>query len=184
MAKSKNTNAADENVVITTKEESGKKGDSKSRIVVKEVDPTDYVTVKNGFQGALVYISRRNGEELIWDYFGDEQEMELRELKNAKNSHKKYFTNNWFMFDDDDIGWITEYLGVGKYYKNALSIDNFDEVFEMSASDVKKRISKLSSGQKRSVAYRARVLISEGKIDSMSVIKALEESLGVDLIER
>ncbi|MCQ2770660.1 MAG: hypothetical protein MJ236_02540 [Clostridia bacterium] len=151
------------------------------KVVPVEIDPTQYVTVRNGFQGTLIYKSKHTGEVYVWEGFGAEQEIELRELKSAKNSSKQFFVDNLFMFDED---WIIDYLGVRQFYKNALTIDDFDNLFEMKAGDLKKKLSELSNGQKRSVAYRASQLIAEGKIDSRSVISTLEESLGVELIEK
>lgn len=148
-----------------------------------EIDVHQYIPVRNGFQGVLVYVSKRTGEQFIWDRFGDEQDMELQELKNAKSSGKAFFERNWFMFDDA-YSWVIDYLGMRSYYRNALKIDEFDELFTMSADQVKKKLEKLSDGQKASVAYRARQLIEEGGIDSMSVIGALEDVLKVRLIER
>lgn len=150
-------------------------------IVPKDIDTEQYVTVRNGFQGRLVYVSKHTGERFVWDQFGAEQEMELRELKNAKNSYKKFFENNWFMFDED---WIVDYLGVQRFYRNAVRIEDFDEIFQKDAKTIYEIISDMSDGQKKSVAYRARVLIADGAIDSNKAITALEESLGVELVER
>ena len=150
-------------------------------IVPKDIDPEQYVTVRNGFQGRLVYVSKHTGERFVWDQFGAEQEVELRELKNAKNSYKKFFENNWFMFDED---WIVDYLGVQRFYRNAVRIEDFDEIFQKDAKTISEIISDMSDGQKKSVAYRARVLIADGAIDSNKAITALEESLGVELVER
>lgn len=155
--------------------------DSKVPIIPKNIDPTQYVVVRNGFQGRLIYKSKKTNELFIWDDFGSEQEIELRELKNAKNSYKKFFINNWFMFDE---GWIVEYLGVSNYYKNAIKIEHFDDVFNQSPAELKKTISKLSEGQKKSLAYRAKELIAEDKIDSLATISVLEDTLGIELIER
>lgn len=149
--------------------------------VAKEIDVHQYVTVRNGFQGRLIYTSKKTGEVFAWETFGSEQEMELLELRNAKNSSKKFFINNWFMFDED---WVIDYLGLRQYYKHALKIEDFDSIFKLSPAEIKKTISNLSDGQKKSVAYRAKVLISEGEIDSNKAIAALEESLGIELIER
>lgn len=161
--------------------ESKNESAQKPQITIKDVDPSQYVTVRNGFQGRLVYKSQRTGERFIWDEFGSEQEIELRELRNAKNSYKGFFINNWFMFDEE---WIIDYLGVRQYYRNALSIDHFDEIFNKKPDELKLIISKLSDSQKKSVAYRAKELIVEKKIDSLSVIGALEESLNIELIEK
>lgn len=153
----------------------------KKPIIPKDVDPTQIITVKNGFQGRLVYKSKRTGERFVWDEFGAEQDMELGELRNARNSNKKYFINNWFMFDDP---WVVDYLGMGKYYKFSISIDGFDALFEKPTAEIEKTISKLSDGQKKSIAYRAKQLIADGGIDSNKTISTLEKCLGTELIER
>ena len=150
-------------------------------LVAKDIDVHQYVTVRNGFQGKLVYVSPKTGEHFVWDGFGTEQEMELLELRNAKNSAKKFFQNNWFMFDED---WIVDYLGLKHFYKHAVKIEDFDKIFEMSPAEIKNTVTALSDGQKKSVAYRAKMLIAEGEIDSNKAINALEEALGVELIER
>lgn len=152
----------------------------KREVHVKEpLDPHSFITIRNGFNGRLVYVSKRTGERLVWDEFGSEQDMELQELKNAKNSARAFFENNWFMIDDPEV---IAYLGVERYYKNALRFDSFDELFSKSPEEIKERVALLSAGQKASVAYRARQLIAAKKIDSIRVIEVLEESLSAELI--
>lgn len=155
--------------------------EEKKTFTPKEIDPNQIVTVRNGFQGRLVYKSKRTSERFVWDTFGAEQDMELSELKNAKNSNKKYFINNWFMFDES---WIIDYLGLRQYYKNAIPIQDFDRLFEKPVDEIEETVAKLSDGQKKSIAYRAKQLISEGGIDSNKTIATLEKCLGTDLIER
>lgn len=147
----------------------------------KAFDPDQIVTVRNGFQGRLVYSSKKTGEKYVWDEFGAEQDMELSELKSARSSNKKYFINNWFMFDDPEI---VEYLGLSQYYKFALNIKDFDKLFVKSAAEIEETIKKLSVGQRKSVAYRAKQLIADGTIDSNRIISTLEKCLGVELVER
>lgn len=174
--------AKEATVAAEPKEEATKATAPKKKIVAKDIDLDQYITVLNGFHGKLVYKGRRNGEWFIWDEFGAEQDMELRELKSAKNDCKKFFSENLFMFNEEDM-WVVDYLGLGKYYDNALSIDEIDDLFSKSAANVKKIVNGLSDGQKRTVAYRASQLIADGQIDSLSVINALEEALGTELIE-
>ena len=153
------------------------------KINPKDIDPHEYVVVRNGARGKLIYISPRTKERFVWEDFGDEQEMELQELRNAKAANKKFFERNWFMFDEE-FDWVIDYLGVRAFYKHALSIDNFDDVFKKSPKDITAFLKELGEGQKRSVSYRARQLIAEGEIDSMKVIDALEKGLGVELVEK
>lgn len=156
-------------------------GNEKKYKVKKNLDPHTIVPVKNGFQGILVYISRKTGERFIWNAFGDEEELELSELKSAKNSCKKFFINNWFLIDDPEI---LEYLGVAQYYKYALNYEGFEELFTKTPKQIKDTIAKLSAGQKKTLSYRCKQLIEDGTIDSIKIINALEDSLGIELIER
>lgn len=155
----------------------------KKPIIAKDIDLNQLIAVRNGYQGRLVYKSPRTHEKFVWPEFGTEQMIELMELRNAKNTYKKYFINNWFMFDDE-YAWVIDYLGMGQYYKYALKIDGFDDVFVKSPSEIEKTVAKLSDGQKKSLSYRARQLIAEGEIDSNKAIAALEKSLGIELVER
>ncbi len=148
----------------------------------KDVDQSQYVPVRNGFHGRLVYVTRE-GEKYVWEDYGDEQEMEIRELRNAKAAHKVFFESNWFMFDDD-YSWVIDYLGIRNFYKHALSIDDFDDIFKKSPAEIKKLIGEMSKGQALSVSYRARQLILNGEIDSMKTIDALEEALHTEFVDR
>lgn len=154
---------------------------SKKYRVKANLDPNMIVVVKNGFPGTLVYKSRKTQEVFVWQEFGDEQDMELAELRNAKNSYKAFFENNWFLFDDPEV---IDWLGVTKYYQHALDYDSFDSLFKKTPKEVERVASELSSGQKRAVAFRAKQLIDSGEIDSIKTITALEKGLGVELIER
>lgn len=154
-----------------------------SPVVPKEVDPDDYVTVHNGHHGILIYKSKRTGETFIWQEYGDEQEMQIRELKDAKNSNKKFFINNWFVFDED-YQWVVDYLGMRNFYKNAVGLGQFDEIFKLAPEKLKAELNQMSDGQKDSVAHRARQLVMSGDIDSRKIIATLEETLGVELIEK
>lgn len=146
----------------------------------QEVDMNQTITVRNGFHGILVYKSRRTGEEYVWNEFGDEQDMELSELKNAKDTKKKFFEANWFVFDDE-FDWVLDFLKVRHFYKNAMPIDDYDEFFKKSADEIIEIINGMSDGQKKSLAYRAKEMIEQDEIDSISVIKALEEGLGIKI---
>ena len=151
-------------------------------IIPKDIDLGQLITVKNGFNGKLIYISSRTKEKFVWDNFGDEQELELRELRNAKSSAKKFFMNNYFMFDEE-FEWVVSYLGLGQYYKNAIRPDEYDDLFDLPADKLKARLEKLSDGQKKSIGYLARQKMLDGEIDSRKAITTLEEVLGTQLVE-
>lgn len=172
----------DDVVVETPVEETARKAPAKEKFTARDIDLNMMVNVYNGYHGLLVYKSSRTGETFEWSGYGEDQPMELGELKRAKSgTTKKFFTENWFMFDED---WVVDFLGVGQYYKKAIPLDSFDEIFELSPDDLIERLEGLPNSQKRSVAYRAKQLIEDGTIDSNKTIATLEKCLGVELIER
>lgn len=155
--------------------------ESKVKYKVKPIfDSTTEVPVINGFSGRLVYKSRKTGEVIVWENFGSEQYIELSELRNAKSSNKKFFINNWFLFDDPEV---IQWLGVDQYYKNSLKLDEFDGFFEKTPDEIVEALNKMSKGQKKTIAFMARQLITDEKIDSRKVITALETGLGMELVE-
>lgn len=146
------------------------------------VDPNDIVMVRNGFNGRLVYISPRTQERYSWDEYGDEVEMEVRELRAAKGSQKAFFENNWFMFDDE-YSWVIPYLGVTKYYESAVTIENLQGILNASPSEIQNVCDRLNSGQRESFILMVREKYHNGEIDSLKTINALEAGLGIKLTE-
>lgn len=179
------TETVEETVVDNATEETvsaaSTKAPRKQLKVKNNLTPETLITVRNGFNGKLIYKSKRYGEVFEWEEFGDEQELELQELKNAKNSYKAFFENNWFLIDNPEV---IDYLGIDRYYKNSLNFEEFDTIFKQTPDEIEDRIRHLPDGQKVSLAYRCKQLISDGTVDSLKVINTLEKSLGIELIEK
>lgn len=149
----------------------------------KDVDMNQYITVRNGYPGQLVYTSKRTGEKFFWEHYGDEQDMQLMELRNARNTSKKFFDHNWFVFDEE-YDWVIDFLGVRAFYNNIINLEGIDALFKKTPKQIEKELAALTNGQKRTVGYRAMEMIRDKEIDSLAVIDVLEKGLGVALIER
>lgn len=151
--------------------------------IAKDVDMNQYITVRNGYPGQLVYTSKRTGEKFFWEHYGDEQDMQLMELRNARNTSKKFFDHNWFVFDEE-YDWVIDFLGVRAFYNNIINLEGIDALFKKTPKQIEKELAVLTNGQKRTVGYRAMEMIRDKEIDSLAVIDVLEKGLGVALIER
>lgn len=173
-----------EDVVDVEDEQPKKVSASKvDKKLYEDVDPNQTIMVINGFPGRLVYKSKRTGERFVWGSMGDEQEMELKELRNAKNSAKGFFAKNWFLFGEDDQ-WVIDYLALGAYYENSIGIDEIDDLLKSNYKIIESRLAHVPNGQKATLANRARQLIANREIDSNRSIATLEKILGVGLVER
>lgn len=149
----------------------------------KDVDMNQYITVRNGHPGQLVYTSKRTGEKFFWEHYGDEQDIQLMELRNARNTSKKFFDHNWFVFDEE-YDWVIDFLGVRAFYNNIINLEGIDALLKKTPKKIEKELATLTNGQKRTVAYRAMEMIRNKEIDSLSVIEVLEKGLGIALVER
>lgn len=156
---------------------------AKTVYTAKDVDMNQYITVKNGYPGKLVYVSKRTGETFVWENYGDEQDMQLMELRNVRNTSKKFFDHNWFVFDEE-YDWVIDFLGVRAYYNNIINLEGIDALFQKEPKQIEAELATLTNGQKRTIAYRAMEKVRDKEIDSLSVIEVLEKGLGVALIER
>lgn len=148
--------------------------------VRKSLDPNMFVTVRNGFHGPLYYRDNNTSEEHQWPEFGDESDMTLATLMNARGSQRRFFSENWWLIDDPDV---IDYLGVSKFYENALTYDDFYELFDLSYDEIKQKIGGLSEGQKKSVAFMAREQIKSGDLSDLNIVKILEDTLQITLID-
>lgn len=139
------------------------------------------VECRNGTHGDLFYASTRNpGYTVEWTEFGEMQELEYAELVAMRGSQPRFFRDNWILIDD---AAVLHKLGVERYYKNALTTENFDEIFKWEPDEVREKVPKMSEGMRDSIRMRAKELMKEDGIDSRAMVKALNDALGCDLEE-
>lgn len=146
-----------------------------------EITNDTMVECRSGVAGNLIYKSLMNpGYTVEWEDLGDVQEMEYRELVSMRGNQRRFFEENWILIDDPAV---LKKLGVERYYKNSLTTDDFEEVFNMPAEKIKEVVPTLPGGTKDAIASEAKKKIESGELDSRSAIKALEDSLSVELEE-
>lgn len=186
----KNNKQENKNIVPEVQEEkSEQKVITKTKKKSKVKIPLDLdVACRSAVRGTLSYLSKRqNGYQVVWNDFGDEQFIEFQELVSMRNTDLRFFKDNWIVIEDSDeytAEEIMDALKVSQYYKVKIDIDNFDSIFNESPDTIKQIVSKMSKGLKETVGMRAKQLYYHGKLDSVSKIKALEESLGIEIASR
>ena len=154
-----------------------KKIQSSVRIPLDTIVPVICNTV-----GGAFYSSKKiMGYTVEWEDIGSVEYMELGELSSMKNTDKRFFEDNWIVFDDTEeytASELYDFLKVSKYYKNVLTPDNIDEIFTYPKDEIVKTISTLSRGMKETIAARAKQKLDENTLDK-NIIDILESSLGI-----
>lgn len=159
---------------------------TKERLVMKD---TDEVVVRSNVFGELIYINDRNGDQIIWENCEEEQVLSVRDIRDMKAKQHSFFKDGWISITDSPDVDFEEYtmkevydaLQIGRYYNDNLVSFNIDDIFVMSEDALRKKISTMSEGIKRSIVVRANEKIMDGSLDSLKKVKLLEEVLGCEL---
>jgi hypothetical protein len=153
---------------------------------VRRVEPTTMVRVISNCVNPLVYSSKRtNGMVIEWDTYGSENFMDVAELIAMRGSDRRFYEDNWIVFEDSD-GFTAQELykavGVNRYYMFAISPKELDKVFEKNPTEIREIISKCSKGMKETIHERAKLLRDAGRLDSYVKVKAVCDALGLETL--
>lgn len=142
-----------------------------------EINRDDLIECRSAVNN-LVYVSKRTGEKFEWAMYGDVNYITLGELITMKSTQPRMLKEGWLIVDDEEA---IEQLGLAKMYGNLFEIDDIDEFFESDEREIKRILTNMPRGFKKSLATFARERIQSGDLDSNRKIKLLEELLEVDL---
>lgn len=152
----------------------------KNRVVAKTqtIKDEDKILVMSGSLGTVVYrsdISRR-----VWKFtnFGQTEAMPYGELVTIRNRYPSYFTEGWLVILDAQV---QDEFNLTVLYENILTPENIDTVFEKPIDELSAMVRNLPEGMKNTFVNRAQDLYKIGKIESMKVVKLIEEQFGFKL---
>lgn len=144
----------------------------------KQIDLDQEILCKNLTSSELKYISKKNGMEIVWSTYGDEQYVDATELVAMKASQPKFLNEPWIYVDDPDL---VQHLGLSALYKKLDDSVDIDNLFKKSATQVKKIVSGLPRSMREVVADKAREGIKNETLNNLQVIRTLEKELNTKL---
>lgn len=138
----------------------------------------DLISVMNGESGALVHRSYSSGR--IWEFaeFGVTHKIPYSEVLNIRNNNPKVFEYGWLIILNPKI---QDDFGLKDAYRNILTPDNIEKVFEKQVDELSVFIDNLPVGMKTTFIAKARELYRSNKIDSISKVRFIEEKFGISL---
>lgn len=139
-----------------------------------DVIPCRSVTV-----GELICESKKHRSQMYrWMNYGDICEVEYQDLLAMRSMKSAFIYNPQFIILDEQLmnDWkLTE------IYNQFLGFDNPDELFSLPSNELREKLKEAPEGLKSALQDMAGQYMREGKIDSLSVIKTLDEMLGISL---
>lgn len=152
-----------------------------SYVTRQKIPPDALITVRNATAGKLIYVSRRMaGVVIVWNDFGDENQIEMSELYAMRNTDRRFFSERWIELPPD----VLRELHVEEYYKDALSIDEINGLFNSDEDTISRAVSRMNQSQKAALGIKALNMIEEGTLVNIKTITAIEKALGVQLYVR
>lgn len=150
---------------------------SKYKTASKDEMPDDaQIPVTSIYEGELSYDSPITiGYHAHWSEFGDTIEMEYKELKAMMRSQIRFYSEPWISMPED----VIKALKAERFYTNvALTVEEFNELFTKTPSEITAKIIPLSASFKNAIRTKAKKMIENREIDSIVVKEAIEAGLG------
>ena len=145
----------------------------------KEFSQSDGVLCVSITQGILNVVGVKTGMIYRFADYGDETEIEYRDLVGMIRSKDKAIFEPRFVVVDEDF--VAEYPAIKKFYDDEFSLQNIKSILTLPENQMIEEIKKLPTGALNSLKSIAAEQVFTGEIDSVKKIKALDSVFGTDL---
>lgn len=145
----------------------------------KSFDPSDGILCRSVVTGALYLEGSKTKMPYVWSNYGDETEVEYRDLVALVREQSGYIYNPFFIIDNEDF--IAEFPQLEKFYSENYSIKELSDILELPINEMIQSIKRLPKTAVNTIKKIAASQVSVGQIDSVRKIKALDELFGTDL---
>lgn len=174
------TNAKLEELIDREKEDEKEVEENKTIYAAKEqrIKDDDLVVVMNGLSGSLTHRSKSTGR--IWRFggFGQTEKIPYSEILSLRNISPKVFTDGWMIILNKQI---QKDFGLTEIYKNILTPNNIESVFDREIEDLENFVDGLPKDMKVTFISKAREMYQSNKLDSRRKIEFIEEKFNVSL---
>lgn len=145
----------------------------------KTFDPADGIMCRSVVTGALYLEGAKTKMPYVWSNYGDETEVEYRDLVALVREQSGYIYNPFFIIDNEDF--VAEFPQLEKFYSENYSVKELSDILELPINEMIESINRLPKTAVNTIKKIAASQVSVGQIDSVRKIKALDELFGTDL---
>ena len=142
----------------------------------KDFKSTDGVVCRSVTPGSLFVDGPKSGMLYTFAAYGDEAEIEYRDLKGLIMMRSPNIFTPRFIVEDADF--IAETPQLDAFYSKQFSTKDLRKILELPVEEMVTEIKKLPSGAQDNMKTLAATAIGEGNLDSIKKIKALDELWG------
>ena len=146
----------------------------------KKFEQTDGVMCRSITNGLLNMIGQKTGIQYRWFDYGDETEVEYRDLVAAIREHTKDVFEPRFIIQDDDF--LAKYDTVQLRYGELYTPADIEQVLSMPPSQMETMIKKMPVGAQNALRDLASRKIDSGEFDSINRVRVIDSFFGTQLV--
>lgn len=141
---------------------------------------TDGILCRSVTPGALFVDGPKSGMLYTFSNYGDETEIEYRDLKAMVMTQSVRLFSPNFVVEDEDF--IAEVPQLAKFYEKQFTIKDLRKILFLPIDEMLDAIKNLPANAKDNLKSLAATAIDNGSLDSIRKIKALDEIFGTQFI--
>lgn len=145
----------------------------------KTFKQSEGVLCRSVVNGKIYMTGARSSMPYQWADYGDEVEVEYRDLVAAVREKNGYVMNPWIIIMDDDF--IAEFPFLADIYANQYDSNELGDILNLSIPQMEEEIRKLPTNVKNTLKGIAATWVNSGRLDSVKKIKALDEIFDTNL---
>lgn len=173
---------SDAEVVKTQKAKVAKTANLSNKTVPqKGYKMDDLIPCRSVTAGELLMGGAKSKLLYSWSGYGDVVEVEYQDLLSLVSRKSGYLTKPRFIIEDLDLLENHRFKSLKPVYEKFFGLDDMDTLFSNNADSLKNILRNMPKGLQDAVKVIATTMIEDGRLDSLSQIKAIDEALGTEL---
>lgn len=164
---------------MTTKTTASTETVEKQETTKKKFKQDEGIVCRSVTVGGLWLDGVKSQNVYRWVEYGDETEIEYRDLVSMVRARSAYIFNPMFIILNDDF--VEEFPQLKKFYDEQYTVADLKGVLELPVNSMIATIKTLPQGAVSSLKNIASTQVANGQLDSVKKIKALDELFGTEL---
>lgn len=145
----------------------------------KKFEQTTGIMCRSVVLGGLFLEGSKSKTLYEWRSYGDEVEVEYRDLVSEIRARASSVFSPWFIVEDDDF--VEEFPQLKQFYIDHYKVRDLKDILDLPLKEMVKAINELPAGAKDTFKNLAAEAVANGLLDSVNKIKALDEIFETDL---
>lgn len=169
----------EEIIVEDVSVEKSEKKESKT-VNKKEYSPEDGIACRAVNVGKTFFIGPKSSAVYEFAFKGEVIEIEYRDLVTAVRQNSSQIYRPFFVIEDKDF--VSQFPKLQEFYNNMYDVSDAEEILRMNPTMIRRTLKGIPDGLKDAVKSTAISKIADGTLDSIQVIKTLDDIFGTKLM--